>query len=181
MSFKGAHPQGAREQRRAGGHLRRCSPRGLGPARLARSSSIHAVGRLIVATSWAICSFPAHACEQGRTHSAASPLLGRHTRGLDWGGPRGALPEPAPRSGGTSPAPSRLRGEIGRAGLSRQFCWRYSGIIGGFPPRPQSRAKPSPYAARCLTNKGWPGGLRSRISPRSPKPLILICSGGLSR
>jgi hypothetical protein len=48
-------------------------PRGLGPARLARSNSIHAVGRLIVETSWAICSFPAHVCEQGITHSAASP------------------------------------------------------------------------------------------------------------
>ena len=89
-----------------GGHLRRCSPRGLGPARLARSNSIHAVGRLIVETSWAICSFPAHTCEQGRTQSAASPLLGRHTRGLglDWG-PRGALQEPAPDLGGPSPAP----------------------------------------------------------------------------
>jgi len=46
------------------------------------------------------------------------------------------------------------------------------GFRGGFPPSPRSGANPSPRAARCLTNKGWPGGLRSRISPHSPKPLI---------
>ncbi len=35
-----------------------------------------------------------------------------------------------------------LSAEIGRTVLSRQFFGGYSGIIGGFPPRPQSRANP---------------------------------------
>jgi hypothetical protein len=65
-----------------------------------------------------------------------------------------------------------LRREIGRPGLSRQFFGGYSGIIGGFPPRSESRTNPRPRVVMCLTNKGWPGGLRSRISPRSPKSLI---------
>ena len=35
-------------------------------------------------------------------------------------------------------------GAIGRTVLRRQFVGGYSGIIGGFPPRPQSRTNPSP-------------------------------------
>jgi hypothetical protein len=43
VSFKGGGPAGARERRRVGGHLRRRSPFGLGPARLARSDPIRGV------------------------------------------------------------------------------------------------------------------------------------------
>jgi len=143
----------AREQRRVGGHLRRCSPRGLGPARLARSNSIHAVGRLIVETSWAICSFPAHTCEQGRTQSAASPLLGRHTRGLglDWG-PRGALQEPAPDLGGPSPAPLPQPGGW-RPSRGRSYAPMVNDLSAGVDhvvPRPKRAEQRLTWLAKVL-------------------------------
>src|ERR1700730_13199877 len=61
--------------------------------------------------------------------------------------------------GGALPSSSKSVGPV----LSRQFFWGNVGIIGGFPPSPQTRANPSPRAARCLTNGGWPGGLRLGI------------------
>ena len=146
---------------------------------------------------------------KGDPTQAASPFLGRHTLGLDWG-PRGVPPEPAPDLGGTSPAPlpqpggwgpsrgqsyaptvnkmslaggagalPRFRREIGWPDLFRQFFRGYAGVSSGFPPRPRSRANPSPRAARCLTNKGWTAGLWSGISPPAPKPLISNLLWGL--
>jgi hypothetical protein len=79
VSFKGGSPAGAREQRRAGGHLRRCSSRGLGPARLARSNSIHAVGRHIVETSCAIAVFRHMPASKGQSPSVPPRLLSIET------------------------------------------------------------------------------------------------------
>jgi len=57
------------------------------------------------------------------------------------------------------------------------FLGNLGGVSGGFLQRPRSPANPSSRAGMCLANKGWPGGLRSRISPRASKSLIsnLLC------
>ena len=57
-------------------------------------------------------------------------------------------------------------------GTFSTILWGYTGIIGGFPPRPPSRANPSPCAAKCLTNKGSLVGFRSGILAAGPNPLI---------
>ena len=68
---------------------------------------------------------------------------------------------------------ARSCGELCRrraTGLAQMqaFLGNLAGVSGGFPPRSVSPANPSPRASMCLTNKGSPVWLRSRISPHSP-------------